>query len=166
MERGGDSIKARTEILLASSLADLDRIRRLFTEYWNALGFRPSFQGFESELAALPGKFAPPGGCLLLARTEGLPVGCAALRRFDETRGEMKRMYVRPQFRGRGIGEALVQKLAEEALAIGYAELIADTIPESMATALAMYERLGFERIPPYSDETPGAVHIRLRLRV
>jgi ribosomal protein S18 acetylase RimI-like enzyme len=140
-------------------------IRDLFQEYWTALGFTPCFQGFESELAALPGKYAPPRGRLLLATCEGEPAGCVALRPFDETRGEMKRMYVRPAYRGRGIGEALVRALAEEARASGYEELIADTIPSAMATALAMYERLGFERIAPYSNETPDALHIRLRLR-
>jgi len=77
----------------------------------------------------------------------------------------MKRMYVRPPFRGRKLGEALVEALAKEARAIGYAELIADTIPNVMATALAMYERLGFDHIAPYSNETPDALHIRLRLR-
>jgi GNAT superfamily N-acetyltransferase len=152
------------EIVHASSPADLDNIRELFQEYWTALGFTPRFQRFDLELAALPGKFAPPGGCLLLARLDGAPAGCAALRRFDDRRGEMKRMYVRPAFRGQGIGQALVRALAKQARALGYAELIADTIPDVMAQALAMYERLGFERIAPYSNETPGAVHLRLRL--
>jgi len=154
------------EIRCAASLAELQQVRELFTEYWDSLGFSPSFQGFQSELATLPGKYAPPDGCLLLATVDGIPAGCTALRRFDESRGEMKRMYVRPQFRGQGLGETLVHALAEEARAIGYAELIADTIPSMMARALAMYERLGFERIAPYSEETPGAVHIRLRLRI
>ena len=152
-------------ILAATSAADLETVRELFQEYWTSFGFTPCFQGFETEVAALPGKYAPPQGRLLLARVDGAFVGCAALRRFDETRGEMKRMYVRPAFRHRGIGEALVRTLAREARAIGYTELIADTIPHVMAPALAMYERLGFERIAPYSNETPDALHIRLQLR-
>jgi putative acetyltransferase len=153
------------DIRLAASAADVDAVRDLFQEYWTSFGFTPCFQGFESEVATLPGKYAPPQGRLLLARIDGAAAGCVALRPFDKTRGELKRMYVRPAFRGRKLGEALVGALAEEARAIGYAELIADTIPGVMATALAMYERLGFERIAPYSDETPDALHIRLRLR-
>jgi putative acetyltransferase len=152
------------EIRVADSPEAIDAVRELFQEYWTSFGFTPCFQGFETEVATLPGKYAPPRGRLLLAKIDGAPVGCVALRRFDKTRGEMKRMYVRPAFRGRKLGEALVEALAKEARDIGYSELIADTIPNVMATALAMYERLGFERIAPYSNETPGALHIRLRL--
>ncbi|HEV2202318.1 MAG TPA: GNAT family N-acetyltransferase [Bryobacteraceae bacterium] len=153
------------DIRAAESPEDLDAVRGLFQEYWASFGFTPCFQGFETEVTTLPGKYAPPGGRLLLAKIDGAPAGCAALRPFDDTRGEMKRMYVRPAFRGRKLGEALVGALAKEARAIGYAELIADTIPNVMTTALAMYERLGFERIAPYSNETPDALHIRMRLR-
>jgi GNAT superfamily N-acetyltransferase len=153
-----------TGIRVATSPEDLDAVRELFQEYWNALGFAPCFQNFETELATLPGKYASPKGRLLLAEIEGTAAGCVALRPFADTRGEMKRLYLRPSFRGRKVGEALVRALVDEARAIGYSEVIADTIPGAMATALALYERLGFERIPPYSEETPGAVHIRLRL--
>lgn len=149
----------------AVSAEALEAVRALFQEYWTSFGFTPCFQNFDSELAALPGKYAPPHGRLLLAKVNGQPAGCVALRRFDQTRGEVKRLYVRPQFRGSGLGKALMNTLAAEARCIGYSELIADTIPKVMATALAMYERLGFERITPYSDETPEAQHIRLRLR-
>ena len=148
----------------AVSADALESVRTLFQEYWTSFGFTPCFQNFDSELAALPGKYAPPHGRLLLAKVNGQPAGCVALRRFDQTRGEVKRLYVRPRFRGSGLGKALMKALAAEAHAIGYFELIADTIPTVMATALAMYERLGFERIAPYSDETPEAQHIRLRL--
>jgi putative acetyltransferase len=149
----------------AVSAYALTSVRELFQEYWTSFGFTPCFQNFDSELAALPGKYAPPRGRLLLATVNGQPAGCVALRPFDPTRGEVKRLYVRPQFRGSGLGKALMNALAAEARVIGYSELIADTIPQVMATALAMYERLGFERIAPYSDETPEAQHIRLRLR-
>jgi len=152
------------EVRRATSSPELATIRELFQEYWTALGFTRAFQGFEDELATLPGKYAPPRGVLLLATIDSAPAGCVALREFDETRGEMKRMYVRPVYRGQGIGEALVRALTAEASTIGYRELIADTIPNIMASALAMYERLGFERIAPYSKETPNAQHIRLRL--
>jgi GNAT superfamily N-acetyltransferase len=149
----------------AVSADALESVRALFQEYWASFGFTPCFQNFDAELAGLPGKYAPPYGRLLLATVSGQPAGCIALRRFDQTRGEVKRLYVRPQFRGGGLGEALMNALAAEARAIGYAELIADTIPKVMATALAMYERLGFEHTGPYSNETPEAQHIRLRLR-
>lgn len=149
----------------AASREALESVRGLFQEYWTSFGFTPCFQNFDSELAALPGKYAPPSGRLLVATVNGQPAGCIALRRFDAARGEVKRLYVRPQFRGSGLGKALISALTAEARAIGYSELIADTIPKVMATALAMYERLGFERISPYSDETPDAQHIRLRLR-
>jgi len=148
----------------AASADELESVRALFQEYWTSFGFTPCFQNFDSELAALPGKYAPPHGRLLLATVNGRPAGCVALRRFDQTRGEVKRLYVRPQFRGNGLGKALMNALAAEARVIGYAELIADTIPKVMATALTMYERLGFEHIEPYSSETPEAQHIRLRL--
>jgi GNAT superfamily N-acetyltransferase len=152
------------QIREAASREALESVRALFQEYWTSFGFTPCFQNFDSELAALPGKYAPPHGRLLLAKVNGQPAGCVALRRFDQTRGEVKRLYVRPQFRGSGMGKALMNALAAEARAIGYSEIIADTIPKVMATALAMYEHLGFERIAPYSDETPEAQHIRLRL--
>ena len=149
----------------AVSADAIESARALLEEYWASFGFTPCFQNFDSELAILPGKYAPPQGRLLVATMNGQPAGCVALRRFDQTRGEVKRLYVRPQFRRSGLGKALTNALAAEARAIGYSELIADTIPDVMRTALAMYERLGFERIEPYSNETPEAQHIRLRLR-
>lgn len=155
---------SRLKIQQAFNREALDDVRALFEEYWTSFGFTPCFQGFDQELASLPGKYAPPRGRLLLARVNGIRAGCVALRPFDDTRGEVKRMYVRPEFRGHKLGEALMKALEGEARTIGYAELIADTMPGVMGTALAMYERLGFERIPPYSDETPEAQHIRLRL--
>lgn len=155
----------RIEIRSVYSAEAIAAVRELFEEYWTAFGFTPCFQGFDEELGSLPGKYSPPEGRLLLASVHGEPAGCIALRPFDETRGEIKRLYVRPAFRGHKIGEALVTALAAEARGIGYAEILADTIPAAMATALAMYQRLGFEHIEPYSNETPDAQHIRLRLR-
>lgn len=143
---------------------DIGSLRRLLDEYWTSFGFTPSFQGFDTELATLPGKYASPKGRLLIATIDGQAAGCVALRPFDATRGEIKRLYVRPQFRGKKLGEMLVTAITQEARRIGYAEIIADTIPGLMAAALAVYERLGFERIEPYSNETPEAQHIRLRL--
>jgi GNAT superfamily N-acetyltransferase len=151
-------------IATVNSPAELAAVRQLFQEYWDSFGFTPCFQGFESEVAGLPGDYAPPAGRLALAWIDGTPAGCVALRRIDATRCEAKRLYVRPAFRGRSVGRTLLDWVISEARAAGYCEMLADTMPV-MADALSMYERKGFERIPPYSDHpTPGAICIRLDL--
>jgi len=155
-------------IQAADSASDLVAVRELFEEYWRSFGFTPCFQGFADEVAALPGKYAPPRGRLALAIDgdggDGKLAGCAALRPVDSTRAEAKRLYVRPEFRGRGVGAALLEYLIEQARAAGYLELVGDTMPV-MTDALALYQRRGFELTGPYSpDPTPGAVYIRLLL--
>jgi len=151
-------------IQAVASAADEETVRELFEEYWRSFGFTPCFQGFAEEVAGLPGKYAPPAGRLALALEVDGVAGCVALRRVDERRAEAKRLYVRPAFRGRGIGAALLEYIIEEARAAGYAELVGDTMPV-MAEALELYKRRGFEITGPYSAEpTPGAVYIRLRL--
>jgi GNAT superfamily N-acetyltransferase len=140
------------------------QVRELFAEYWASFGFTPCFQNFGAELAALPGDYQPPGGRLALALVDGQPAGCAALRRVDGERCEFKRLYVRPQFRGAGLGRQLLAWVIAEAKAAGYRQAVCDTMP-AMAQALAMYERAGFERTQPYSDHpTPGAIFLRLEL--
>lgn len=152
------------QIQPAETAAHLGEIRRLFEEYWSAFGFTPCFQNFDRELAGLPGAYGPPDGRLALARTGGAPAGCVALRRFDDTRCEFKRLYVRPEFRGRGLGRALLHWVIAEARGAGYREVLADTLPV-MADALAMYYRMGFESTGPYSSEpTPGAIYLHLTL--
>jgi putative acetyltransferase len=144
--------------------AEWDRGRELFREYWTLFGFSPCFQGFETEVAGLPGAYARPGGALVLALIDGHATGCAALRRFDAQRCEAKRLYVRPQFRGQGVGRALLDWVIAEARTMGYREIVGDTIPQ-MALALAMYDRAGFERTGPYAEApTPGAIYLRLKL--
>ena len=144
--------------------AEWDQVRELFREYWTSFGFSPCFQGFEAEVAGLPGVYAPPGGALVLALIDGHAAGCAALRRFDAQRCEAKRLYVRPQFRGQGVGRALLDWVIAEARTMGYREIVGDTIPQ-MAVALAMYDRAGFERTGPYAEApTPGAIYLRLKL--
>jgi GNAT superfamily N-acetyltransferase len=139
-------------------------VRALFEEYWTSFGFTPCFQNFSGELAALPGDYVPPAGRLALAMVDGQPAGCAALRRFDSDRCEFKRLFVRPQFRGLGLGRQLLAWVIAEAKAAGYRQLVCDTMPV-MADALAMYERAGFERTAPYSGHpTPGAIFLRLVL--
>jgi len=151
-------------IQAAVSAEDLNTVRELFDEYWSSFGFTPCFQGFADEVAGLPGKYAPPAGRLALAIADAGVAGCIALRQVDDRRAEMKRLYVRPAFRGQRIGAALLEHVIQEARSAGYVEIVADTMPV-MADALAMYRRRGFELTGPYTeDPTPSAVYIRLRL--
>ena len=151
-------------ILAAETRDQLEQVRRLFEEYWNAFGFTPCFQNFAEEVAHLPGAYAPPDGRLGLATVDDAPAGCVALRRFDGQRAEAKRLYVRPEFRGRGIGRSLMEWVIAEARRAGYREIVGDTLPV-MAMALEMYDRLGFTRTEAYSDSpTPGAVYLWLSL--
>ena len=152
------------EIVPVTGAAQMEQVRLLFQEYWDSVGFTPCFQNFSTEVAGLPGDYAPPGGALGLATVGGVPAGCAALRRVDAERCEAKRLYVRPQFRGQGLGRSLLEWVTGQARALGYCEMVGDTMPV-MARALEMYERAGFERTGPYAaNPTPGAIYIRLRL--
>jgi GNAT superfamily N-acetyltransferase len=152
------------KIVSVEDTVQLAQARSLFEEYWSSFGFTPCFQNFGEEVASLPGPYAPPGGRLALATIEGEPAGCAALKRFDEARCEAKRLYVRPKFRGTGLGRALLDWILAEARAAGYRELLGDTMPV-MRQALDMYRRMGFENTGPYApDPTPGAIFLRLRL--
>jgi ribosomal protein S18 acetylase RimI-like enzyme len=148
---------ATFQIVSAGSSADLDAVKRLFTAYAAALGIDLSYQGFEAELAGLPGKYAPPSGALLIAwGTDGEPLGCVALRPLDDAgRCEMKRLYVSPQARGLRLGKALVDAVVTEAARIGYGEMRLDTLP-TMGEAIALYRKAGFQPIDPYY-ETPVA---------
>ena len=152
------------QLIQPGNAAQWELVRELFHEYWSSFGFSPCFQDFASEVAGLPGAYAPPDGALVLALIDGRAAGCAALRRFDAQHGEAKRLYVRPAFRGCGVGRALLDWVIAEARAMGYRELVGDTIPQ-MAVALAMYDRAGFERTGPYAAApTPGAIYLRLKL--
>jgi len=128
---------------------ELRTIRALFREYEAELGIDLSFQGFEQEVATLPGDYATPRGALLVAEVDGAIAGCVALRPLDAEVCEMKRMYARPAFRGRGVGRALAAAIIAEARRIGYARMRLDTLPV-MTEAQALYQRLGFADIPPY----------------
>jgi carbonic anhydrase len=142
----------------------VNAVKALFQEYWASFGFTPCFQNFEAELATLPGKYAPPAGRLALALVHGEPAGCVALRAIDSARCEAKRLYVKPQFRSKGIGRALLDWVIAEARAAGYSDMLGDTMP-LMERAIAMYDRIGFERTGPYADQaTDGAIYIRLKL--
>ncbi len=156
------------EILQASSPAHIQTARELFNQYATSLDFDLCFQNFEQELASLPGDYAPPEGRLLLAFWEGEPIGCGALHKYakgDDTVCEMKRLYVKPENRGYGIGMALADRLIREAREIGYRRMLLDTIPQSMAAAVKMYRALGFREIASYRpNPVPGAIFLELQL--
>lgn len=152
------------KILQAQKGENLKIIKILFEEYANSLDFDLSFQDFQEEFANLPGNYTPPKGCLLLAKYEGQVAGCVALRELSDGVCEMKRLYVKPQFRGLGIGRALAEAVVEEAQKIGYARMRLDTSP-SMQAARALYISLGFKEISPYRyNPIKGAVFMELML--
>ena len=137
--------------------------REIFREYAAWVGDEICFQKFQRELAELPGGYAPPEGRLMLAVVDGLLAGCVALRRFATEIGEMKRLYVRPAFRGAGLGRELAGQLMAEAKGAGYKLLRLDSLPR-MKRAVAMYRSLGFYEIPRYSDNPDGAICFEARL--
>ena len=145
---------------------DLETVRELFREYADRLGIDLAFQGFAAELAQLPGKYGPPIGELLLARSDaGDALGCIGLRPLAMPGAcEVKRLYVRAAARGTGIGHALAGAAVELAAALGYREMMLDTLP-SMTSAIAIYRALGFEPIPPYwNNPLPGFLYFGKRL--
>jgi ribosomal protein S18 acetylase RimI-like enzyme len=145
--------------------AQLEEVRALFLEYAQSLGFSLCFQGFDEELRALPGMYGPPRGRLLLAIEEGSPAGCVGLHEWDGPAAEMKRLYVRPAFRGHGLGRTLTEAALSEARALGYRSVRLDTIPSLMQSAIALYRELGFREISPYrQNPIPGALYFELPL--
>lgn len=141
---------------------DLERIRELFADYARDLPFDLSFQNFEEELRALPGRYAPPSGRMLLAKCGDAFAGCVALRQIGEEVCEMKRLFVRPALRGKGIGKALARAILEEARRIGYKHMRLDTVLEP---AKRLYRSLGFVEIPPYQHvPIEGVVFMELEL--
>jgi putative acetyltransferase len=151
-----------TQVERAEEIADA---RMLFVEYAASLGIDLCFQGFDKELAELPGKYAPPSGRLFLAIDEDQMAGCVALRKIEADVCEMKRLYVRPEFRGTGLGRSLAEQIIEAAREIGYRHMLLDTLPGKMDRAIAMYRALGFKEIAPYySNPVAGALFMELSL--
>ena len=143
-------------------------VREIFLEYAQSLSVDLCFQDFESELAQLPGEYAAPRGSLLLAMVNQEVAGCCALRPLDSAdspnAAEMKRLYVRPAFRGLGLGRQLAESILDAARQCDYSCVLLDTLDE-METARALYEDLGFEEVAPYyHNPLPGAHDLRVML--
>jgi GNAT superfamily N-acetyltransferase len=152
-------------IIQAISPAEIAAVRQLFEEYVAWLGFSLDYQGFPEEFASLPGRYALPEGRLLLATCDGTPAGCGALRPLSADICEMKRVFVRPNYRGRKLGLTIVNRLIEEARAIGYHSMRLDTIADRMGDAVRLYQALGFCEIPAYyKSSQPGTRYFELQL--
>ncbi len=147
------TVDTMAELVFPESVSDWADVRQLLLEYAGGLGVDLCFQDFDRELAQLPGAYEPPWGTMRLARIDGTPAGCCALRPLDAVdyanACEMKRLFVRPQFRGLGLGRRLAEEILEAARLAGYACVLLDTL-DDMETARAMYQDLGFVEIPPY----------------
>ena len=153
------------DISLASSPEDIVLVRELFEEYAAWLGFSLAYQDFDRELAMLPGRYAPPAGRLLLARSDGLPAGCGAFRPLEPGICEMKRLYVRQAFRGKRIGRLLAKQLIDDARDSGYAAMRLDTLSGRMPEAYHLYTALGFREISAYTASPhPDASYLELQL--
>jgi len=149
----------------AESPAQVAQARELFLEYAHSLGMNLCFQNFEQELAGLPGHYAAPSGRLLLAEYEGQLAGCVALHEWEPGVCEMKRLYLRPSFRGKGLGRVLAEAIIAEARNIGYQSMRLDTIEPIMKDAVEMYRKLGFREIAPYRpNPIAGAMYMELEL--
>jgi putative acetyltransferase len=152
------------ELIFAESNEHLSIIRELFLEYAKSLGFSLCFQDFDKELAGLPGDYAPPDGLLILAMDDTIACGCVALRKLDEGICEMKRLYVKPSGRGKGLGKQLVQTVIDEAKKIGYTKMRLDTVPK-MKEAITLYRSIGFYEIEPYRENPiEGDLYLELDL--
>ena len=145
--------------------AQIAQARELFLEYAQSLGFSLCFQNFDKELASLPGDYAPPDGRLFLAQYESQLAGCVALHKLSTDTCEMKRLYLRSQFRGKRLGRVLAERIISEARQIGYRRMRLDTVEPVMKNAVAMYRKMGFREIEPYcTNPIAGALYMELDL--
>jgi ribosomal protein S18 acetylase RimI-like enzyme len=152
------------KIFEAKTGEDIESFRTLLKEYVDSLGIDLSFQNIQEEMANLPGCYARPEGCILMASYDGEIAGCVALRKLNNGICEGKRLYVKPQFRGLDIGKKLMEAIIEEVRKIGYMHIRGDTLP-SMKTAQALYASLGFKEIEPYRyNPIEGAIFLELKL--
>jgi ribosomal protein S18 acetylase RimI-like enzyme len=150
------------ETALPEKTQAVESAKKLFTEYAESLNFSLCFQGFDRELAELPGEYAPPSGRLLLASYDDNLVGCVALRKIDNDVCEMKRLYLRSEFRGKGLGKKMANEIVKLAQEIGYRKIWLDTVP-TMKEAISLYHSLGFAEIDKYRENPiPGAIFMEL----
>lgn len=154
-----------TTIAAAQVPGDIEEVRALFLEYATWLGEDLCFQGFDAELAGLPGDYTGKRGALFVARNGRDAAGCIALRPFDVDTGQIKRLYVRPPFRGSGLGKSLALRALDSARHVGYRRLVLDTL-DRMDSAVRLYENLGFRQIPAYYvNPIKGALYFELLMR-
>jgi putative acetyltransferase len=156
------------EFITPSDPLQWDAVREIFQEYATALGIDLDFQGFDAELASLPGEYAPPRGALLLALIDGQVAGCCALRPLDTAdypnAAEMKRLYVRKPFRRFGLGRQLAEAILDAARTGGYHSVLLDTL-DDMEAARQLYAELGFQEVAPYyHNPLPGAHYLKVDL--
>ena len=155
------------KIIQAETEEHINHARELFREYEAWLDLDLCFQNFEKELTELPGAYAAPTGRLLLAFENGKLTGCVALRRLSDDVCEMKRLFLRPQFHGKGLGRELAVRIIEEARTIGYQRMRLDTLSKHMGSAISLYRSLGFREIDPYyNNPVPGALFMELEVTV
>jgi ribosomal protein S18 acetylase RimI-like enzyme len=152
-------------VVRVAAEGDVRTVRKLFSEYAGSLGFDLCFQNFEEELNSLPGSYSQPTGALYLGWVDGTAAGCIGLRPFSDCVGELKRLYVIPAFRGRGLARLLVSSAVDAARSIGYSALVLDTVA-TMRPAIALYESFGFRRTDPYySNPLPDVLYFRKALQ-
>ena len=153
------------DIRPATNSEQIETVRTLFTEYAESLGFSLCFQGFDKELAELPGAYVAPRGRLLLATVNGEPAGCVALRPMPDGACELKRLFVRPAYRSTGLGRQLMDRILAEAREIGYRQIRLDTVVGQMDKAIAIYRRYGFKEIEPHGGHpVPGSIYMEMDL--
>jgi putative acetyltransferase len=153
------------QIVPVETAAQLDAVRELLREYWDNRNLAPYVFNFDKELAQLPGDYAPPHGRLFLGSWNHQAAGCVALRRLELSTCEMKRLYLRPTFRGKGIGRTLAEFIIGEGRNMGYKKMRLDTIQSNMQEAIALYRQLGFREIPAYrTNPIPGVIFMELEL--
>jgi putative acetyltransferase len=153
------------QLIQATTEEQIETARELFKEYAASLAIDMCFQSFDQELQTLPGKYAPPDGRLLLAYVDDELIGCIALRKLDNRTCEMKRLFLRPNYRGKGYGRTMIENLIEQARDIGYQRMWLDSLPGKMDAAISLYREFGFKDIPAYYENPlEGVVYLERSL--